>query len=274
MMGSRVGPPTRMTASRSCAVIFALCSASSQTLKVRCTRSITILLNSASLSVAARSITLPAGSWQMPSTWILETPSRPTSILARSEASGEPGHDAVVEVVAAQVGIARGGEDLEDVLADLEDGDVEGAATEVVDRDLLRDVLSESVRERGGGRLVEDAEHVQPGDPAGVLGRLPLVVVEVGGDGDDRLLHLVPDVVLDDRLHLLEHQGGDLGERVDVLPDLDTYGVVLAFDDLVRHHRLRLLHLVGEVEAADQALGAVHRVVGVGDDVALGAVAD
>ena len=190
------------------------------------------------------------------------------------KALGEPGHDAVVEVVAAQIGVAGGGEDLEDVLADLQDGDVERAAAEVVDGDLLRDVLSESIRKRGGGRLVEDAEHVQPGDPAGVLGGLPLVVVEVGGDGDDRLLDLVPEVVLDDRLHLLEHQRGDLGKRVDVLPDLDAYGVVLAFDDLVRHHRLRLLHLVREVEAADQALGAVHGVVGVGDDVALRAVAD
>src|SRR5439155_1342628 len=38
-------------------------------------------------SSAVRSITLPVGSWQMPSTWILARPSRPTSILARSDAS-------------------------------------------------------------------------------------------------------------------------------------------------------------------------------------------
>src|SRR5256885_7435965 len=35
-----------------------------------------------------------------------------------------------------------------------------------------------------------------------------------------------------------------------------------------------LLHLVGEVEAADEALRAVDGVVRVGDDVALGAVSD
>ncbi len=190
------------------------------------------------------------------------------------EVVGQPGHDAVVEIVAAQVGVAGGGEHLEDVLADLQDGDVEGAAAQVVDGDLLGDGLAETVGERRGGRLVEDAEHLEPGDAPGVLGSLPLVVVEVGGHGDHRLLHLVPEVVLDDRLHLLEHQRGDLGQRIDVLADLDADRVVLALDDLVGHHRLRLLHLVGEEETADEALGAVDGVVGVGDDVALGAVAD
>src|SRR5260370_1094500 len=42
----------------------------------------------------------------------------------------------------------------------------------------------EPVGERGRGRLVDDPLHLEPGDLAGILGRLPLVVVEVGGDGD------------------------------------------------------------------------------------------
>ena len=194
--------------------------------------------------------------------------------LLLEEVVREPRHDAVVEVVAAQVRVAGGGEHLEDVLADLEDRDVEGTAAQVVDRDLLRDLLAESIGERRRGRLVQDAQHLETGDAAGVLGRLALVVVEVGGHGDHRLLHFVAQVVLDDRLHLLQHQRGDLGQRVDVVADLDADGVVLALDDLVRHHRLRLLHFVGEVEAADEALRAVDGVVGVGDDVALGAVPD
>ena len=40
---------------------------------------------------------------------------------------------------------------------------------------------------RRRGRLVDDALDLEAGDPAGVLGRLALGVVEVGGDGDDRL---------------------------------------------------------------------------------------
>merc|ERR1719424_48460 len=41
---------------------------------------------------------------------------------------------AVVEVLAAQVGVAGGGLDLEDALLDGEQGDVEGAAAEVEDQ--------------------------------------------------------------------------------------------------------------------------------------------
>ena len=72
--------------------------------------------------------------------------------------------------------------------ADAQDRDVERAAAEVVDRDLLiAPGLVEAVGERRRGRLVDDAQDLEPGDLAGVLGRLALGVVEVGGDGDDGL---------------------------------------------------------------------------------------
>ena len=296
-MGSRVGPPTRMTASTSAAVRRADWRASSQTLKVRCTRSITILLNWSALEPLRQVEHLPLGRLaDGGDAGSRPRPSRPTSILARSagllehlqaelvlaqvqavllqEVLGQPGHDAVVEVVAAQVGVAGGGEHLEDVLADLQDGDVEGAAAQVVDADLLVDVLAEAVGQRRRGRLVDDAQHLEPGDPAGVLGGLALVVVEVGRAGDDGLLDLAAEVRLGDGLHLLEHQGRDLGHRHDLVAHLEAHRVVGPLDDAVGHHRLGLLHLVGEVEAADEPLGRVDGVLGVGDDVLLGVVAD
>ena len=48
----------------------------------------------------------------------------------------------IVDVVAAQVRVAVGRDDLEDALVQLEDGDIEGAAAEIVDGDdafFLRD---------------------------------------------------------------------------------------------------------------------------------------
>ena len=54
--------------------------------------------------------------------------------------------DALVEVVTSQVRIPVRRLDLDDVLADLEDGDVEGAATEIEDRDLLFALLVEARR--------------------------------------------------------------------------------------------------------------------------------
>merc|ERR1719473_1856053 len=85
---------------------------------------------------------------------------------------------AVVEVLAAEVRVARGRLDLEDALLDREERDVERAAAEVEDEHvLLVALLVETVRDRGRGRLVDDAQHVEPRDRAGVLRRLALRVV-------------------------------------------------------------------------------------------------
>ena len=48
------------------------------------------------------------------------------------------GDEQVVDVVAAEMGVAVGGDDFEDAFVQLEDGDVEGAAAEVVDGDRRR----------------------------------------------------------------------------------------------------------------------------------------
>ena len=95
--------------------------------------------------------------------------------------------DALVEILAAEEGVAVGRLDLEHAVADLQHGDVEGAAAEIVDRDLAAALLFQPVGERGRGRLVDDAQHLEAGDPAGVLRRLALGVVEIGRHRDDRL---------------------------------------------------------------------------------------
>ena len=59
-------------------------------------------------------------------------------------------------------------------VAHFEDGDVEGAAAQVVDHDLLVGLLIEAVGEGRGGRLVDDALDLEARDLAGVLGGLAL----------------------------------------------------------------------------------------------------
>ncbi len=103
------------------------------------------------------------------------------------ELGDEPVDDALVEVVAAQVGVAVGRLDLDDALADFEDGNIECAAAEVVDGDGLVLLFVEAVGQRGRRGLVDDALDVEAGDLARVLGGLALRVVEVGRDGDDGL---------------------------------------------------------------------------------------
>ena len=65
-------------------------------------------------------------------------------------------------------------------------------------------LLVEAVGERRRGRLVDDAQHFEAGDLAGVLGGLALGVVEVGRNGDDGLLDLLPEIGLRGLLHLLQ----------------------------------------------------------------------
>ena len=185
--------------------------------------------------------------------------------VLRHELVGEQVDHAVVEVVAAEVRVAAGREHLEDVLPDLEDRDVEGAAAEVVHRDALGEPAAEAVRERRRGGLVQEAQHLEARDAPGVLGRLALVVVEVGRHGDHGLRDRLPDPRLGHELHLLQHHRRDFGQREQLVPDADAHAVTGAVHDLVGVDGARLLHLLGERVAADQALGGSDGVMGVVD---------
>ena len=108
----------------------------------------------------------------------------PVSVL---EFVDDPIHERVVPVVTAEVRVAVGRLHFEDAVADFEHRDVERAAAEVIHGDLLVLLLVEAVSERRRGRLVDDAEHFEAGDLAGVLGRVALRVVEISRHRDDRL---------------------------------------------------------------------------------------
>ena len=121
--------------------------------------------------------------------------------------------DGPVEVVAAERRVAAGGLHLEDAVHQLEDGDVEGAAAEVIDREGALAALVEAVGERRRGGLVEQAQHLEAREPARVLGGLALGVVEVGGHGDDGLLHLAGEVALRPALEGAQDLPGHLDGR-------------------------------------------------------------
>ena len=166
----------------------------------------------------------------------------------------EPGHepfdDALVPVVSPEVGVAVGRLDLEDAFADLQNGNVKRSAAEIEDEDQLIVLLLEPVGEGGRGGFVDDAQHLESCDLAGLFGGLPLGVAEVGRHGDDGLSDRLAEEGLGIPLHLLQDAGGDL------------LAVVLLAVDLNRP--------VG----AHMALDGSDCAVGVGDRLALGLVAD
>mmetsp|Transcript_18136 Transcript_18136/g.45687 ORF Transcript_18136/g.45687 Transcript_18136/m.45687 type:complete len:175 (+) Transcript_18136:1999-2523(+) len=135
-------------------------------------------------------------------------------------------------------------------------------------------LLVQAVRDGGGGGLVDDAQHVEARDLAGVLGGLALGVVEVGGHSDDRLLHLVVQELGGVSRQLAQHLRADLLGRELLVgvggPDLDVALPVL--HELVRDLLGLLLHLLHL--AADEALHGEEGVLGVDHGLALGDLAN
>ena len=188
--------------------------------------------------------------------------------LLALELGREPVDDGLVEVVAAQVVVTGRGLDLEHALAQLEHGHVEGAAAQVEHEDGLVALLVEPVGERCRRRLVDDPQHLEAGDLAGVLGRVALGVVEVGRDRDHGLAHRLAQVCLGVGLQLLQDHRRDLRRWEHLVAGLHAGVAVGPRDDLVGHDLLLLGHLGGL--AAHEALDREDGVLGIGHRLPLG----
>ena len=192
--------------------------------------------------------------------------------LVALELGREPVDDGLVEVVAAQVVVTGRRLDLEHALTQLQHRHVERAAAEVEDEDRLVALLVEPVGERCRRRLVDDPQHLEAGDLAGVLGGVALGVVEVGRDGDHGLAHGLAQVGLGVGLQLLQDHGRDLRRRNDLVAGLDAGVAVRARRDLVGDDLLLLGDLRGL--AAHEPLDREDRVLGVRHRLPLGRRAD
>ena len=97
-----------------------------------------------------------------------------------------PVDDPLVEVVAAQVVVAGGSQNFLNALAHFNNGNVEGAAAQVVNHNLLVAFFVHAVSQGSRGRLIDDALYIQARNASGVLGSLTLGVGKVSGNGDNR----------------------------------------------------------------------------------------
>jgi len=156
------------------------------------------------------------------------------------------------------MGITSSSLDGENTTLDVQKRHIESTTTEIVDQDiplLVGLARAETIGNSSGSRLIDDTENVQPRNGSSILGRLPLVVVEVGWNSDDGLLDLLAELDLSDFLHLCnmsamfckpategqsqtylaEDHGGDLlrGEGLGLtqIIDLDE-GIAVPVDDL------------------------------------------
>ena len=120
-----------------------------------------------------------------------------------------PIHEAIVPVVTAEMRVAVRGFDFKHAVADFQNGNIKRAAAQIVNGDLLVLLLVETVSERRGGRLVDDAENFEAGDAAGVLRGLTLRVVEISGNGDDGLRDFFAEARFGVGLELGENHRGN-----------------------------------------------------------------
>ena len=109
---------------------------------------------------------------------------------------GHPVHDPAVVIVAAQMSVTGGGLYLEDAVTDLEHRDIECAAAQVEYQNGLSALLVQPIGQCGRGGLVDDAQYLETGYLAGVLGGLALLVVEIGGDRDHGLGDRLTEILL------------------------------------------------------------------------------
>ena len=171
--------------------------------------------------------------------------------LGSLELIDEPVDNALVPVVTTELVVTSGSHDLNNAVTDLQQGDVEGTATEVEDQDgLLLLALLQAISQRGGSRLVNDTQDVEACNLAGLLGGLALGILEVSRDGNDGVGNVLTQVSLGVALQLHERAGRNLLRGVLLVIDID-----------------------GPV-GADVALDGANGAVNIGDRLVLGGLAN
>ena len=189
------------------------------------------------------------------------------------EAVGNVVHEPVVKIIPAQVGVSVGGLNLEHPVSDFQNGNVKGAAAQVKHGDLALFAAVHAIGQGRGRGLVDDAQHVEPGDLARVLGGLALAVIKIGRHGDHRVGHFLAQIFLGRFFQGAQNKGGNFRGAVGPIPQLHGGVVVGAFFNAIRQHGLVFLHLGRIVFPAHEPLDAEHGVFRIGHGLALGHLA-
>ena len=88
--------------------------------------------------------------------------------------------------------------------------------------------LIQAVCERRSSGFIDDTEHIQAGNTSRILGCLPLRIIEIGGNGDHRVLDLVAQRCFRVSFELAQNKCGKLGRCVIPSKNFQTNDV-LAF---------------------------------------------
>ena len=195
-----------------------------------------------------------------------------------AELVGAVRHKCVIKVLATQMGIASRGLDLKHAIVQGENTQIVRTPTAVKNQHILLTTARaiQAIGEGSRGRLVDNAQNIEPRNGPRILRGLALGIIKVRRHRDDRVLHRLPQISLGRLLHLLEHRRADLLRRELVLLALPVHlNLRLTSRPLQHRKRPKLLlaldHGVREL-APNQALRIKDRVRRVRGRLALGGV--
>src|SRR5690348_10744623 len=118
--------------------------------------------------------------------------------------------------------VAVGSNDFEYAVVQLENGNIERSAPKVVHGNDAVLFFIEPVSEGRGGGFIHQPQNFESGDTAGVFRGLALRVVEISGNGDDRLAHRRTEEALGIALELAQNERGNLRRRESAVTKLDA----------------------------------------------------
>ena len=101
----------------------------------------------------------------------------------------------LVEIITPKVRVTRSGEHFKHTISNFQHRHIKGSAAKVEHEDAFIALFIEAISQRRSRWLINDAQHFQAGDLAGVFGGLALGIVEVSGNGNDRLGHGFTEVL-------------------------------------------------------------------------------
>ncbi len=171
------------------------------------------------------------------------------TLLARLEIVGHTGtlenpvRYGMVEIITTQSSVAASGQYLENSLGQAKNRNIEGTAAQIVDRDNTFGLTIQTIGDGGRGRLVEQAQHAEPGKSRGVLGSLTLGIVEIGRNGNHRTDQLATQSRLGTLTECAQDLSRDFNGALGTLNGLDERHLRLSLTEAVRQLFAQLLHI-------------------------------
>ena len=133
----------------------------------------------------------------------------------------------MIHVIAAEGGIAAGGEHFEHPPIETQQRNIEGAAAKVIHGNEAIAALVEAIGNRRGRGFVQQAQQVKPGEPGGIPGCLALGVVKISRHGNYDTVQIVVQTAARTTGQRDEQLGRDFDGRQIAAACTDTRQTVL-----------------------------------------------